>query len=122
MCENIAVETGSQIAASATQLGLRISAKSKELFSRPGVAQEVARRLQAGGVQVSATTLTKELGIGTAACSRMRNVSVLRERRVCVCVAKRLREMKVLARQDRRCRKLICTGATSQGTWGHQPV
>jgi ribonuclease HI len=120
MCEDIAVETGKQLAASCRDLGLVISDKSKVLFNRPGAAKQVALRLQAEGIFVSASTITKDLGIGTAAGGTRRHTSVMKARRSSM--AKRLSRIRVLVRQDRRCRTLIWTGAKPQGTWGHQGV
>ena len=116
MCEEVAVETGITLARSAVALGLSISAKSKVVFNRPGVAREVARRLKEAGVEVTAAELTKDLGIGTTACASRRIVKCSTER--LGKMAKRLRRVKTLVRVDRRCRALAWTGCKPQGTRG----
>ena len=59
-----------------------------------------------------------QVGIGTVACGPRRNVQIAAERRGKM--KKRLGRIRTLARQDRRCKALIFTGAKPQGTWGHQ--
>jgi hypothetical protein len=120
MCKDIAVETGVQLAGAAKQLGLVISEKSKVIFNRPGVAKQVALRLQEEGVPVTAAMLTKDLGIGTGACSSRRHTGVMKTRRCSMTT--RLNRIRILVKQDRKCRHLVWTGAKPQGTWGHQGV
>ena len=69
-------------------------------------------------MEIADANLTKDLGIGTAACGLRRNVQTSKER--LAKMSKRLRKIKVLVRQSRRCRNLVWTGAKPQGTWGHQ--
>ena len=100
------------------RLKFTIAPKSKVVFNRPGVASAVAEALAAGGVQVTTTDFTKDLGISTVACGARRSTRAAAERRAKMRL--RLTKIRALVRQDRRCRRLILTGAKPQGTWGHQ--
>ena len=75
------------------------------VFNRPGVAKEVARRLQEAGVQVTAAEITKDLGVGTAACGSRRTAGFSKER--LAKMSRRLRRVRTLVRVDRRCRALV---------------
>ena len=88
---------------------LKISPKSKVAFSRPGVARAVAEELAAGGIHVTATDFTKDLGLGTVVREPRRSAHVAAERRATM--RRRLRRIKALVRRGRRCRSLIFTGA-----------
>jgi hypothetical protein len=84
------------------------------------MAKQVALRLREAGVLVTAASLTKDSGPGTVACGTGWQTGVLRARRANK--TKRLARIRILARQSKKCRSLIWTGAKPQGTWGLQGV
>jgi hypothetical protein len=116
-CVSVGVDAGLFIAAGAKRLGLTISPKSAVLFNRPGVAKQVSDQLREHGVIIQATTLTKDLGLGTTAAGRRRTVHQ-QQRRQKMC--KRLVRIQGLVKQNRRCRAMVWIAAKPQGTWGHQ--
>ena len=117
-CIEAAVSVGRIIGEEVRKLRLKIAPKSKVVFNRTGVANAVVEGLAAAGVQVTSTDFTKDLGIGTVACGTRRSTRTSAER--LKKMKRRLGKIKTLVRQDRRCRRLILTGAKPQGTWGHQ--
>ena len=80
-CVEIAVNTGRKIGEAARKLKLRISPKSRVVFSRPGVAQAVAEELVSARVLVTAAGITKDLGLGIVACGSRRDVRQAAERK-----------------------------------------
>ena len=100
----IATRTGESIAKAAAGLKLVISGKSRAVFNRPGVAKQVAEQLQMAGVPVKAASITKDLGIGTAACGaqRVTKYSTERNGRPYQYSAKQLKDVHVY-RSRRRC-------------------
>ena len=115
----MAVGAGVYIADGAKRLGLKISPKSAVLFNRPGVAKIVADLLREAGVDIKASTITKDLGVGTTAGGQRRTrTQQLRRAQM----GKRLAKIRGLVKQSKRCRVMVWVGAKPQGTWGHQGI